>query len=100
MSRVAYVNGQYVPHSHAAVHVEDRGYQFSDGVYEVCEVWRGQIVDMSAHLDRLDRSLSELQISSPMSRGALTRVMKEVISLNRVKKRFDLHAGYARRGFT
>ncbi|KZK83238.1 D-alanine aminotransferase [Pseudovibrio sp. Ad13] len=85
MSRVAYVNGQYVPHSHAAVHVEDRGYQFSDGVYEVCEVWRGQIVDMSAHLDRLDRSLSELQISAPMSRGALTRVMKEVISLNRVK---------------
>lgn len=86
MSRVAYVNGQYVPHSHAAVHIEDRGYQFADGVYEVCEVWRGQIVDMTAHLDRLNRSLSELQIKFPMaSRGALVRVMKEVVSLNRVK---------------
>ncbi len=85
MGRVAYVNGQYVPHSHAAVHIEDRGYQFSDGVYEVCEVWKGQIVDQTAHLDRLDRSLRELQIASPMSRGALSQVMKEVISLNRVK---------------
>ncbi|GHB34929.1 D-amino-acid transaminase [Pseudovibrio japonicus] len=84
MSRVAYVNGQYVPHSHASVHVEDRGYQFSDGVYEVCEIWKGQIVDMTPHLDRLDRSLKELQIPAPMSRRALVRVMKEVISLNRV----------------
>ncbi|KZL12637.1 D-alanine aminotransferase [Pseudovibrio axinellae] len=86
MSRVAYVNGQYVPHSQAAVHIEDRGYQFSDGVYEVCEIWKGHIVDMGAHLDRLDRSLRELQIKAPMSRAALSHVMKEVISLNRVKE--------------
>ncbi|SDR05288.1 D-amino-acid transaminase [Pseudovibrio sp. Tun.PSC04-5.I4] len=85
MSRVAYVNGQYVPHSRAAVHIEDRGYQFSDGIYEVCEVWNNSLVDMGSHLDRFDRSLRQLQIRAPMSRGALVRVMKEVIALNRVK---------------
>lgn len=85
MSRVAYVNGQYVPHSRATVHIEDRGYQFSDGIYEVCEVWNNSIVDMGPHLDRFDRSLRELQISAPMSRRALLCVMKEMIALNRVK---------------
>lgn len=67
MPRTAYVNGAYVPHSEAAIHVEDRGFQFADGVYEVCEVRRGVIVDLSRHLDRLDRSLSELSIGWPMS---------------------------------
>ena len=60
MPRIAYVNGRYVPHADACVHIEDRGYQFADGVYEVCEVARGYIVDMTRHLDRLDRSLGEL----------------------------------------
>ena len=55
MSRIAYVNGRYLPHGHAMVHVEDRGFQFADGVYEVCEVWSGEIVDMTRHLDRLRR---------------------------------------------
>ena len=57
MSRIAYVNGRYVPHRDAAVHIEDRGYQFADGVYEVCEIWDGFIVDETRHLDRLERSL-------------------------------------------
>ena len=57
MPRIAYVNGAYVPHADAAVHIEDRGYQFADGVYEVCEVRHGYIVDLNRHLDRLDRSL-------------------------------------------
>ena len=56
MPRVAYVNGRYVRHAEAAVHIEDRGYQFADGVYEVCEVARGYIMDMRRHLDRLNRS--------------------------------------------
>ena len=55
MSRIAYVNGRYIPHAEASVHVEDRGYQFADGVYEVCEVRDGRIVDERRHLDRLDR---------------------------------------------
>ena len=45
MSRIAFVNGQFVPHMAAYVHIEDRGYQFADGVYEVCEVKDGQIID-------------------------------------------------------
>jgi D-alanine transaminase len=84
MSRIAYVNGQYVQHSTASVHIEDRGYQFADGVYEVCEVREGYIVDMTRHLDRLNRSLSELQIAWPLSRAALVRVIRETVRRNRV----------------
>ena len=50
MSRIAYVNGRYVPHQEAVVHIEDRGYQFADAVYEVCEIWRGRIVDETRHM--------------------------------------------------
>ena len=85
MSRIAYVNGRYLPHREAAVHVEDRGYQFADGVYEVCEVARGHIMDMSGHLDRLDRSLRELSIRWPMSRDSLKLVLREVVRRNRVR---------------
>ncbi|MBG6176757.1 D-alanine transaminase [Labrenzia sp. EL_208] len=84
MSRIAYVNGQYVRHADAAVHVEDRGYQFADGVYEVCEVWQGKIVDMPRHLDRLHRSLNELRIDWPMARSAVEFVIRQVIRRNRV----------------
>ncbi len=83
--RIAYVNGQYVRHSEAAVHIEDRGFQFADGVYEVCEVREGLIVDLTRHLNRLDRSLSELRITQPMSRAALTLVIREVLRRNRVR---------------
>lgn len=84
MPRIAYVNGRYVAHADAAVHIEDRGYQFADGVYEVCEVARGYIVDMTRHLNRLGRSLSELGIAWPMSRKPLELVLREVVRLNRV----------------
>jgi D-alanine transaminase len=85
MTRIAYVNGRYVRHADAQVHVEDRGYQFADGVYEVCEVRHNMIVDMTRHLDRLGRSLSELRIEWPMHRAALVRVIREVLRRNRVK---------------
>ena len=85
MSRIAYVNGQYVRHADAAVHVEDRGYQFADGVYEVCEVWQGKLVDVPRHLDRLGRSLSELRIDWPMSRAAVEFVLHQVVRRNRVR---------------
>ncbi|MBD9646859.1 D-amino-acid transaminase [Ensifer sp. ENS09] len=85
MSRIAYVNGAYVPHADAGVHIEDRGYQFADGVYEVCEVRHGYIVDLTRHLDRLGRSLSELRIDWPMTRAALVHVIREVVRRNRVR---------------
>lgn len=84
MPRIAYVNGRYVAHADASVHIEDRGYQFADGVYEVCEIARGYIIDMTPHLNRLDRSLGELGIAWPMTRKALETVMREVIRRNRV----------------
>jgi D-alanine transaminase len=84
MSRIAYVNGRYVAHREAQVHVEDRGYQFADGVYEVCEVRDGFIVDLTRHLDRLERSLRELSIKWPMGRLALTHVIRETVRRNGV----------------
>ncbi len=85
MSRVAYVNGLYVPHGQAAVHVEDRGYQFADGVYEMVGVRNGRLIDEEPHLDRLERSLAELDIPRPMSRSALKLVMRELLRRNRVR---------------
>jgi D-alanine transaminase len=85
MSRIAYVNGRYLPQQAAAVHVEDRGYQFSDGVYEVCEVRGGSIIDQRRHLVRLKRSLDELRIDMPMSEAALATVMRECVRRNRVR---------------
>jgi D-alanine transaminase len=84
MSRIAYVNGRYVPHRAAAVHVEDRGYQFADGVYEVIAVADGHLIDAVPHLERLERSLSELRIAPPMGRKPLEQVMREVIRRNGV----------------
>jgi D-alanine transaminase len=84
MSRIAYVNGRYRPHRDATVHIEDRGYQFSDGVYEVCEVKGGRLVDERRHLDRLQRSLAELRIRLPMTLPALSVVLHETIRRNRV----------------
>lgn len=85
MSRTAYVNGRYVPHARAHVHIEDRGYQFADGVYEVCELWDGYLVDETRHLDRLERSLAALSIRMPASRKALQVILREVVRRNRVR---------------
>ena len=85
MSRIAYVNGRYLPFADATVHVEDRGYQFSDGVYEVCEVRNGRMVDEPLHMRRLQRSLAELKIAMPMSPAALRVVLRETVRRNRVR---------------
>jgi D-alanine transaminase len=84
MSRVAYVNGLYQNMREACVNIEDRGYQFSDGVYEVCEIRHGRLVDMPRHMTRLQRSLSELRIAMPMPLASLAIVMQEVVRRNRV----------------
>jgi|HubBroStandDraft_6_1064221.scaffolds.fasta_scaffold222412_2 D-alanine transaminase len=85
MSRIAYVDGSYRPHREAAVHIEDRGYQFADGVYEVVAVRGGQLVDEALHLQRLRRSLHELRIEGALGDGALGVVMREVIRRNGVR---------------
>jgi D-alanine transaminase len=85
MSRIAYVDRQYLPHRSAGVHIEDRGYQFADGVYEVLAVVGGHLVDEMPHLARLARSLAELSIPPPMSDAALKIVMREVVRRNGVR---------------
>ena len=85
MSRIAYVNGQYVPHNQAAVHIEDRGYQFADGVYEVVPIVAGKLIDETGHLDRLWRSMTELQIEAPMKRSPMQLVMRQVILRNGIE---------------
>lgn len=84
MPRVTYVNGRYLLHSRAKVHVEDRGYQFADGVYEVMASQDGVLVDAEAHLDRLGRSLDALKISWPMPRTTLAIILREVVRRNRL----------------
>lgn len=85
MARVIYVNGQYRPYAKALIHAEDRGFQFADAVYEVIELSAGKLVDATRHLVRLERSLNELRMPAPMSRGALLHVIGEVVRRNRVR---------------
>lgn len=84
MSRIIYVNGHYHPYHLAFTHIEDRGYQFSDAVYEVICVVNGQLIDLQPHLDRLDYSLKELRISSPLTQNGLSIVINTVIQKNRL----------------
>ena len=86
MSRQAYVNGRFVPHGQAVVHIEDRGYQLADGVYEVWAVFGGKLSDSEGHFTRLWRSLDELRIPHPMGRAALELVLKEALRRNRVRE--------------
>ncbi|MDP1640615.1 MAG: D-amino-acid transaminase [Phenylobacterium sp.] len=86
MGRIAYVNGRYQRHADASVHIEDRGYQLADAVYEVWSVFGGKLADAEGHFARLARSLGELQIPEPMSRAALTIVLREVLRRNLVRE--------------
>ena len=100
MSRIAYVNGQYVPHGAGAVHIEDRGYQFSDGVYEVFAVHTGALVGEKGHMDRLGHSLKELRIDWPMKQAAMMVVVLEIVRRNYVHNGFvylQITRGVARR---
>ena len=85
MPRLAYVNGRYLRHEVAAVHIEDRGFQFADGVYEVVTVQNGRLVDEDGHLARLGRSLGELEIAWPVSERVLRMIMRQLIGRNRVR---------------
>lgn len=86
--RIAYVNGRYLPHGQACVHIEDRALQLGDGIYEVLNILDGQPTDEEPHLDRMERSLRELGIAMPMSRAALKIVVREMIARNRMANCF------------
>lgn len=82
MARISYVNGRYVDHAQALVHIEDRGYQFADGIYEYIAFYNRRLLDAQLHWRRLERSLRELSIDVPMSMGALPIVVRELIERN------------------
>lgn len=102
MSRIIYINGLYQPYENAYVHAEDRGFQFADGVYEVCEVRNNSLVDETRHMQRLARSMKELDMTPPMSLVAMGQVMRETCRRNRVKNGLvyiQVTRGAARRDF-
>ncbi|HCS22914.1 MAG TPA: D-amino-acid transaminase [Alphaproteobacteria bacterium] len=85
MPRIAYVNGRYIPHQSAQIHIEDRGFQFADGIYEVVALIDGELRDEVGHLDRLERSLGEIAVAMPMPRRVLQIAMREMVRRNRIK---------------
>jgi D-alanine transaminase len=85
VGRIAYVNGRYVRQADACVHIEDRGYQLADAVYEVWAVFDGKLADAEGHFARLGRSLGELRIAQPMDRRALEVVLRETLRRNKVR---------------
>lgn len=100
MSRISYVNGRYVAHAQAAVHIEDRGFQFADAVYEVLAVANARLCHLAQHLDRLERSLGALAIASPVKRAVLPVILGEVVRRNRVAEGIvylQISRGVARR---
>jgi D-alanine transaminase len=102
MPRHAYVNGTYVPHHAATVHIEDRGFQFADGIYEVIASIDGRLADEDGHLDRLERSLGELRIRMPVPRRTLSHLIRELLRRNRLKNAIvyiQVTRGQAKRDF-
>lgn len=102
MPRFAYINGSYKPHHEAMTHIEDRGFQFADGVYEVISLINGIYADERGHLDRLERSLSELQITMPVKRQTLCMIVRELVRRNRISNALiyiQITRGVARRNF-
>jgi D-alanine transaminase len=84
MTRIAYVNGRYLPRAAAKVSIDDRALYFGDGVYEVCEVSGGRLIDEPRHMARLTRSLEATRIGWPVTRDALSKILREIIARNRV----------------
>ena len=85
MPRISYINGSYVHHSKATIHIEDRGNQFADGVYEVIPVRQSNLIDFKPHLDRLGRNLKNLKIKFHYSIRSLYFIFNRLIYLNKIK---------------
>ncbi len=84
MPAIAYVNGSYHRLAEASINIQDRGFQFGDGIYEVLYVDRGHVIDSALHMARLSRSLAEIKLPSPVAAAALPFIIREVIRRNRV----------------
>ena len=85
MTRISYLNGEFLPHEKCFVHIEDRGFQFADGVYEVTLFKNGKLIDGDAHIDRLFRSLGKLNIDAGnFSKEQLKEMQLELFSKNKM----------------
>ncbi len=82
MNRISYVNGSYIEHDKATVSIDDRGYQFADGVYEVAFVKKGVFLDWQEHCQRLQRSLDGLQIKYKVSEKELEKITRKLMKEN------------------
>ena len=78
MSRIVYLNGEYLPEGEAKVSIFDRGYLFGDGIYEVVPVIDGMVLDKEPFFDRFDRSLNELDMAWPCTRDELSDMLSEL----------------------
>ena len=102
MSRVVFLNGEYKDYNNAFTHVEDRGYQFADGVYEVFSVKNGKLIDYSGHINRLTRSLNEIKIKYPINIRSILFHMKNIIKKNLIEDGLiylQITRGVAKRDF-
>jgi len=86
MARIVYVNGEYLEEQDAKISVFDRGFLFADGVYEVSPVLNGKLVENDGHLERLQRSLSELSMDLPAPISEIEAIQNEIIRRNDVKE--------------
>lgn len=82
MSRISYLNGEFLPHEKCFIHIEDRGFQFADGAYEVTLFENGKLIDGEHHLRRLMRSLKELNIDHQFTIDNLTKIQLELFAKN------------------
>ncbi|MDG2294612.1 MAG: D-amino-acid transaminase [Paracoccaceae bacterium] len=86
MSRIVYVNGEYLPEEDAKISIFDRGFLMADGVYEVTSVLDGKLIDFDGHAVRLERSLRELEMENPISKEDLLQVHRKLVSRNGVEE--------------
>ncbi|HCW84331.1 MAG: D-amino-acid transaminase [Planktotalea sp.] len=84
MTRTVYVNGEYLPENEAKVSIFDRGFLMADGVYEVTSVLGGKLIDFDGHAVRLQRSLDELEMNTPISKEELLEVHRELVRVNEI----------------
>ena len=86
MTRTVYVNGEYLPESEASISIFDRGFLFADAVYEVSAILDGRLLDNDAHLARLQRSLAELELESPVSAEEIVQIQRTLVERNQVRE--------------
>src|SRR6185312_9309482 len=85
MNEWIWINGEIIPMAEARIDVEDRGYQFADGVYEVVKLYRGKPFTLDPHLERLERSAAGIELPVPLDRPALAAEIRKLVARSGVR---------------